>query len=649
MSPTGGSSETGIQEIPNTKIEHLLLEERLVSEEQIERARRISSRMQKPRPVGEILVGLGQLARSEHDRVMRLYRSQLTLASILHGDGALDDARMARYEEIRASSPDKTERDLLLGDGLVTEEQYLKALSIKYEIPYIEPDVSLVEVGLLARIPLSFLIKQKVLPFRRTEAGLTVIMADPLNVGLIQDLELTYNTAVTPCGAPSDKIVEALKTLDRLRDSGDDEATTLEYHELVQEPEGEDDAEGAVQIVDHLLYQAIDLGASDLHIEPLQSKVRVRVRVDGVLRGLTDVPVDFAHRITARVKVLASMDIAERRLHQDGRFFVRTENREVDIRVSSYATISGETLVMRLLDRRRGLLPLDGLGFEPRVLTMLREVVLRASSGLVLVTGPTGSGKTTTMYSFVDYANSESLKVITCENPVEYTLEGTTQCSINEKSGPTFADSLKSIVRQDPDIIVVGEIRDKTTASLATEAALTGHKVFSTFHTEDAVTAVVRLLELGLEPFLVASTLSCVVAQRLIRRICQHCVRKGSYSRRDLQFLGLASENLAGMPILEGAGCAACGGTGFKGRSGIHEVLLLDDDFRDAILSRAPSKDLRRLARKLHGFLTLQEDGLLKVVAGTTTLSEIADNAPRDPEARPVAMIQEVAAMRRFR
>jgi type IV pilus assembly protein PilB len=300
-----------------------------------------------------------------------------------------------------------------------------------------------------------------------------------------------------------------------------------------------------------------------------------------------------------------------------------------------------------LLDRRRGLIPLDALAFEPRILATLREIVLRSSSGLVLITGPTGSGKTTTMYSFVDFTKDETLKIISCENPVEYVLDGTTQCSVNEKSGPTFADSLRAIVRQDPDVIVVGEIRDGTTAELATEAALTGHKVFSTFHTEDGVATVIRLLEMKVEPFLVASTLACVIAQRLVRRICPNCRRPVEPSKKDLRFLGLNRDYLRGVPLLAGAGCPECGGTGYKGRMGIHEVLLLDDDFRDAILQRAPSKDLRRIAKTIPGFLTLQEDGLLKVAAGYTSLSEIADNAPRDRDLRDLPTIRDVAAMRR--
>jgi type IV pilus assembly protein PilB len=366
------------------------------------------------------------------------------------------------------------------------------------------------------------------------------------------------------------------------------------------------------------------------------------------LRKLTDLPVDFALRVAARVKVLAGADIAERRQHQDGRIFVRIEGREVDIRLSTYASMFGETLVMRILDSRRGLVSLDALGFQPRALSLLMEVVLRTSSGLILVTGPTGSGKTTTLYSFVDYVNDESEKVITCEDPVEYVLAGITQCSVNEKTGPTFANSLRAIVRQDPDTIVVGEIRDRTTAELGVQAALTGHKVFSTFHTEDAVGAGVRLLEMGVEPFLVASTLGCVLAQRLVRRLCPHCARPEEPSAKDLRFLGLGRDEIRGLQIHTGAGCAKCGNSGYSGRLGIHEMMWPDDEFRDAVLRRASTLELRALARKLPGFLTLQEDAVLKVVAGKTTFPEIVDNVPRDSNARALATLRDVATGRSF-
>jgi type IV pilus assembly protein PilB len=643
-SHAGAPAETAAAEI-----EDLLVSEGLVTEGQLKRARRIVDRLHNPRPIGEVLMELGQLTRSEHDRIVRLHRSRLSIARILQVEGALDDSGVTVYQEAKSQDPTRTDRQILVDEGPVGEEQFLRALSTKYDIPYVDPDVSMVDRNLLSKVSIPYLLRNCVLPFRKGEAHLNVIMSDPLDTALIDDLERTYHMPVRPCGAASDKIVDAIQTLERLRDTQADEVSTkLQYHEIQDVQEDEETGEGAIRIVDYLLDQAIKQSASDLHIEPLENKVRVRVRVDGVLRHLTDLPVDFAPRVISRVKVLAHMDIAERRLHQDGRFLVKVHSQDIDIRVSSYASVFGETLVLRLLNRAGGLMPLDGLGFEARILSMLRELVLRSSSGLVLVTGPTGSGKTTTMYSFVDYINNEALKVISCENPVEYILDGTTQCSVNEESGPTFARSLRAIVRQDPDIIIVGEVRDNLTAKLAVEAALTGHKVFSTFHTEDSVAAVIRLLEMQVEPFLVASTLRCVVAQRLVRRICRNCRQPASYSRKDLRFLGMTREDLHGLPIYEGAGCPECGGTGYRGRAGIHEVLLLNDDFRDATLRRASSVELRELARQIPCFLTLQEDGLLKVVAGLTTLSEIVENAPRDPGVRPLAMIREAAAVRRF-
>jgi type IV pilus assembly protein PilB len=606
--------------------------------------------MQDPQPIGEVLVKLGMLASTDYDRIVRLHQSNLGVTDILRQEGALDDVALEAYQKAKSEQPRSAEREILLGNGLVTEEQFLRAISTKHGIPYLEPDVSLVDKALLSKASAPYLARNKVLPFRMIDGCLSVIMADPLDRDLISEIERIYSCPIKPCGAPTDKITEALETLVRLKESGSAHIdTALQYHEIEEMPEDESSGEGAIRIVDHLLSQAIKMGASDLHLEPLRNKVRVRVRVDGSVRHLTDLPVDFTPRISSRVKVLASMDIAERRLHQDGRFYVRADGRDVDIRVSSYASMFGETIVMRLLDRRRGLIPLEGLGFQPRVLKLVKDLILRSSSGMLLVTGPTGSGKTTTMYSFVDHIKEDTLKIITCENPVEYILEGTTQCSVNEKTGPTFVDSLRAIVRQDPDIVVVGEIRDKATVGLATEAALTGHKVLSTFHTEDAVAAVVRLLEMGIEPFLVSSTLSCIVAQRLVRRICEKCRRPGEYSKRDLRYLGLTSADLQDMPVFEGAGCLECGGTGYRGRIGVHEVLMLDDDFRDAILRRPGSKQLRVLARNLPGFLTLQESGLLKVLTGETTLSEIADKVPRDPDARSLKDTREVAAIRRFR
>jgi type IV pilus assembly protein PilB len=638
--------EPGNKALGEQPIERLLIEEHLVTRDQIDRAHRVIAHMQKPRPIGEVLVRLGILANAEYDRVVRLHRSKLGLVDILQETGSLDEAGIQAYREASKESPHRTERDILMGDGLVEEERLLQAISTKYDIPYVEPDVSLVDISLLSKVSIPYLLRHHILPFRMIDGSLNAMMADPLDRDIITELERTYGTPVKPCAAPSRKITEALETLEYLRESRDEEiSTSLQYHEIRELPEGDEEGEGAIRIVDYLLTQAISLAASDIHVEPLETKVRVRVRIDGSIRHLTDLPGDFAARIGSRIKVLAGMDIAERRLHQDGRFFVKADGGEIDIRVSSYASMFGETIVLRLLDRHRGLIPLGALGFQPSVFKLLKDLVLRSSSGMVLLTGPTGSGKTTSMYSFVDYVNNDQLKVISCENPVEYVLEGTTQCSVNEKTGPTFADSLKAIVRQDPDIILVGEIRDSVSVRLAAEAALTGHKVFSTFHTEDSVAAVTRLLEMGIEPFLVSSTLSCIVAQRLVRRICENCRRPAKYTKEDLRYLGLTADDLHQMPVFEGAGCPECQQTGYRGRIGIYEVIVLDDDFRDATLSRPPSKVLRAVARNIQGFLTLQEDGLLKVFKGETTLSEVADKVPRDADNRNIEEIRRIAAI----
>jgi type IV pilus assembly protein PilB len=380
----------------------------------------------------------------------------------------------------------------------------------------------------------------------------------------------------------------------------------------------------------------------------MRTKMRVRVRLDGVLQHLTDLPVDMTPRVVSRVKILANADISERRLHQDGKICVRLGARDVDIRMSSYATTFGENIVMRLLDRERGIVPLERVGFTERVLDTLTGVVLASSSGLVLVVGPTGSGKTTTLYSFIQHTNDVSEKVITCEDPVEYVIDGVVQCSVNEKTGPTFAESLRSIVRQDPDTIVVGEIRDPVTAGLALEAALTGHKVFSTFHTEDAVGAFVRLLEMGAEPFLVASTITAVVAQRLVRHICEKCRKPAQPTREQLRFLSLDRAELRAAQLFDAGECPECKGTGYRGRAAIHEVLVPNDEFREAVMHRAASAELRQCARRLPEFLTMQEDGLLKALAGATTLGEVIENAPRDATPRPLQALREIARVRRI-
>jgi type IV pilus assembly protein PilB len=356
---------------------------------------------------------------------------------------------------------------------------------------------------------------------------------------------------------------------------------------------------------------------------------------------VTDLPKAYTPRITSRIKIMAGADISERRKHQDGRIVVLCDGKEIDLRASFYVTVHGENTVLRVLDRAKNLVGLDELGFAPRMLRRYVDNVLESASGILLITGPTGSGKTTTLYSSLDYVNNPEKKVITCEDPVEYVITGLSQCSVNEKVGPTFSDTLKAIVRQDPDVIVLGEIRDRMSAHTAIQSALTGHRVYSTFHTEDAVSALVRMVEMDLEPYLVASTLSAVLAQRLVRKICPKCREDCRPSSRELRLLGIAREDVASRSFKRGKGCEECHGTGYRGRLGIYELLILTDAIREAVIAHAPAHEMRGLAVATEGYVSLLEDGIGKVLLGETTFEEVLDKVPRTSPARRVPEILE--------
>jgi len=611
----------------------------------VERATRIRARLESPRPLHDVLLEMGALSAAQFDGVKRRRRAGMSLMGLLLEDGALDEGGAVAFAEARAIDATRSDRDLLLEGGLVTEEQFLRALGTRLDIPFIEPEIGEIQTDLYRKIPFAYLIKNLVLPLRVDDGTLHVTVARPEDDALIGEVERSYGLPARRFCSTGFRIAETLRTLERLRGKPADRDTyKIQYRELDRAHDGPlETGEEAIQLVDYLLSRAMEMGASDLHIEPTPSKVRTRVRIDGILHHLTDLPIDFTARIVARIKILARIDVTEKRLHQDGKVHVKISGREIDVRVSTYVSVFGETVVLRLLDRERGILPLEQVGFQPRVLSVLRDSVLTTSSGMVLVVGPTGSGKTTTLYSFIEHTNDPGRKVITCEEPVEYVIDGIIQCTVNAKTGPTFADSLRAIVRQDPDTIVVGEIRDPVTAHLATEAALTGHKVFSTLHTEDAVGAFVRLTEIGVEPFLVASTLSAVVAQRLVRRLCPECRVPHRPSAGELRLLDLDRSAVQGIALQRGRGCVHCSGTGYRGRVAVHEVLAPDDGFREAVLSRASSGHLRDLARTLPGFLTMQEDGLLKACRGITSLAEVIANAPRDFAPRPLDELRRIA------
>ncbi|PYN01845.1 MAG: type II secretion system protein GspE [Candidatus Rokuibacteriota bacterium] len=539
----------------------------------------------------------------------------------------------------RLTTPDLVERALarsrttgervgeaLVALGAIKDDDVLRALAVQQGLAYLTRDELPSPLPIVKNLSPKYLRQYTVCPVSVEGNVLTVATADPLNPVIVDDLAQSTGLAVKVVVSSADAIGEAIdRTFDGV-------ATPLQR---IVEGMEDDRAEGGDEDVDHLrdmafeapvvrlvnllIEGAIGAEASDIHIEPFEDTLRIRYRIDGILYDQEAPPRRLQAAVTSRVKLMAEMNIAERRLPQDGRIRVTMHGRRVDIRVSTIPTVHGESIVMRLLDRQSVFLPLEKLGFGPAMLPGF-ESMIRRPHGIVLVTGPTGSGKTTTLYAALDKINSPDRKIITVEDPVEYQLKGVNQIPVKPKIGLTFATGLRHIVRQDPDVILIGEVRDLETADIAIQASLTGHLVFSTLHTNDAPGAITRLQDMGVEPYLVASVLEGVMAQRLVRRICAACRATDSPSAGDLGALGIAGT--AGVPLYRGRGCDECRGTGYRGRTGIYELFPITEDARSLILRRAPTREIRRAAVEA-GMITLRLDGWAKACEGVTTVEEI--------------------------
>jgi type IV pilus assembly protein PilB len=456
-----------------------------------------------------------------------------------------------------------------------------------------------------------------------TDGVLLVAMADPSNVVALDDIKLMTGQEMRPVVASPDDITGLIGRMSRL-----DEAVAAAVEEEEEEEQGatvtdiRESAEDAptIKLVNSVIAQAVEEGASDIHFEPTGRDMRVRFRVDGVLSESTSIPRRMIAGVISRVKIVGDLDIAERRLPQDGRVGLTVEGHSVDIRIVTMPSIHGEGIVMRLLDKEQALLSLDALGMigEPRTRF---ESAFQQAYGAVLATGPTGSGKSTTLYAALNAINSVDKNILTIEDPVEYQLPGVNQVQVNVKSGLTFARGLRSMLRADPDVIMVGEIRDAETARIAVESALTGHLVLSTLHTNDAPSAITRLTEMGIEPFLTASALDCVVAQRLVRTLCTHCKRRVLLSGEALAVAGISAA--LDVEAYEPVGCGRCGGSGYKGRIGLYEVMPLSEEIRSMVISRSSADEIMKVA-VTQGMRRLRDDGFDKVKQGVTSISEVA-------------------------
>jgi type IV pilus assembly protein PilB len=520
--------------------------------------------------------------------------------------------------------------------GAISEEALLEFLSHTYRAPSVdlrnfEPDPTLIRL-----VPGDVATKFMALPVSRSGRRLVVAMANPSNIFAIDDIKFITGHEIEPRVATEGALKKAI---DRAYDSagtmadvmrGIEEELSVVEEEEVEAESGLSAADEApiVKLVNSLIADAVRKGASDIHIEPYEKSMRVRFRIDGVMQEMMAPPFKFKAAIISRLKIMAELDIAERRVPQDGRIKIKVLNRTIDLRVSSLPTIFGEKIVMRILDKSNLNIDLEKLGFEPKSFKDFTAAVANPY-GMVLVTGPTGSGKTTTLYSALSRINTPEVNVMTAEDPVEYNLDGINQVLVNDDVGLTFAAALKAFLRQDPNIIMVGEIRDLDTGSIAVKAALTGHLVLSTLHTNDAPSAIGRMVDMGVEPFLVSSSVNLILAQRLVRRVCAQCKRPIQLNEEVLSELQLDPDDAKGATFFEGAGCVECNNSGYRGRQGVYEVMTMTPKLRDLVLDRASAIDIKRTAIE-EGMLTLRRDALEKLKRGITSVQEVLKETAAD-------------------
>ncbi|MFA5035245.1 MAG: ATPase, T2SS/T4P/T4SS family [Candidatus Margulisiibacteriota bacterium] len=508
----------------------------------------------------------------------------------------------------------------ILRNNFVTEDLIASFLEKEMDFPRVDLSTYLVDQKAVNLLPIGVAKKYHLIPLFKVGEVLTIAMIDPFDVVALDEVRSKTKCDVEPMVSTPKDIDSAIGQYYGVAGSVDDLIKGISPSESSPIPSAIKDEEGPIsKLVSLLIFRAITEKASDIHIDPNDKNVRIRYRIDGILHDVSTAPVYLQSLITTRLKVMSKMDIAESRVPQDGRFEIRMETKVVDVRVSSYPTIYGEAIVMRLLDKSKVLYALEELGFSPLMLQQYKGLVERPY-GIMLVTGPTGSGKTTTLYSTLNNIITPEKNIMTIEDPVEYELAGTRQSQVNIKAGMDFPRALPSILRQDPDVILIGEIRDLETAKVSIQAALTGHLVFSTLHTNDASGALNRLADMGIEPFLVSSAVAGVIAQRLVRKICQHCKEPYIPSPELLQKLGL-NEN-ANLTFYHGKGCKACHNLGYEGRFGIFEILTMNDKIKDLVIAKAATHEIKKAALE-GGMKALRDDGMEKVMAGKTTLDEV--------------------------
>jgi type IV pilus assembly protein PilB len=623
----GAVSDTGQQ------IAEILLEQGVLSDEQLRYAYRIRGKLGEQYSLVQVLKELGYLDEGQLRDALRENQQTVPLGNLMVELGYLRpvELRAALQAQQDPEYQGKRLGEVLLEKRLIQEHQLIEVLADQLGFANLEPNFTDLDQELLNQVKPDWCRRHQAVPVRREGEQVVVAFRNPLDTNARQAAAGAFGQ-VSAAIATKRAIDDTLKAYEDSRRHVRSRATVSAETQITS-------------VVDALIVDALEVGASDIHIEPMRQLLRVRFRRDGILMLHKEVGKNLAAGIASRLKVLSKADIAEKRRHQGGGFSFNDpkSGRRSDVRVSFYATIFGEKIVMRLLSRKAELLDIKEVGMAPRMLERFMEDALDFPSGVILITGPTGSGKTTSLYGCINYLNDMERSIITAEDPVEYVIDGISQCSLNPKINLTFEETLRHMVRQDPDVIVLGEIRDQFSAESAIQAALTGHKVLTTFHTEDSIGGLLRLMNMEIETFLISSTVVSVLAQRLLRHVCEHCAETYRPNAHELQRLGCRQSDLAGATFRAGRGCQHCHYTGYAGRVGVFELLVLNEMVKDAILSKKTSTEIRRISVETSGLITLLEDGLAKAAQGLTSVQEVLRHLPRLGRPRPLKDIFRLA------
>ena len=623
------AKDTGLE------IAKFLIEDGIITDQQLAYAMRVRAKLSTEKPLLSVLNEIGYVSLEQQRITLRKHRISVRIGALLVELGYLreQDLRAALALQ-RETGKGKKLGDILLENHFIEENKFIEVLADQLGFPHASLDLSDIDRKLIEKANPNWFMQRNFLPLRTEKNQVLVAFADPLDPRVREDAARLFGHDLAPLIA-SKRVIQ--ETLEAYKRQTEEKATTTTQV---------DDTSQVIPLVNTMLMDAIQAQVSDIHIEPMKNDMRIRFRRDGVLGVYRTINKNLAAAFTNRIKILGKADIAERRHHQDGHitFEDTSTGRNIDIRVSVYITVYGEKIVLRLL-RKTQLVPLDQINMFPRTLNRFYEDALDLPSGIILITGPTGTGKTTTLYSAVNYLNSIDRCVTTAEDPVEFIIEGIAQCSLNPKIDLTFETTLPHIMRQDPDVIVLGEIRDRFSAEAAIQAALTGHKVLTTFHTEDTTGALLRLMNMNIETFMIASTVIAVLAQRLLRRVCLHCAEPYQPSSMELQRLGYKHHDLEGTTFQQGRGCPLCRHTGYQGRIGIFELLILNTSVKDAFSRQCTSHQLRQASLESAGMVTLLEDGLAKAARGETTLTEAFRYLPRLEKPRPLAEIKRLVGI----